>query len=141
MLCSYYTCCDRITCVGTIVSLKQLALFIIYMAFVLFKTTQRHEFVVCKKINARNGLWSQVVYSKQPKLGLTQEFVVLLVRTRLVVCLFVCYSLFVCVFVITCLFVCLCVCVFVCLCVCVFVCLFVCLSEHKGDHQVATSRY
>ena len=46
---------------------------------------------------------SQVVYSKQPKLGLTQEFVVLLVRMRLVVCMFVC--LFVCLFVITCLFV------------------------------------
>ena len=46
------------------------------------------------------GLRSQVVYSKQPKLGLTQEFVVLLVRMRLVVCmyvcLFVCYNLFVC---------------------------------------------
>ena len=40
-------------------------------------------------------LRSQVVYSKQPKLGLTQEFVVLLARMRLVVCLFVCYSLFV----------------------------------------------
>ena len=39
-------------------------------------------------------LRSQVVYSKQPKLGLTQEFVVLLVRMRLVVCMFVC--LFVC---------------------------------------------
>ena len=36
------------------------------------------------------GLRSQVVYSKQPKLGLTQEFVVLLVRMRLVVCMFVC---------------------------------------------------
>ena len=35
-------------------------------------------------------LRSQVVYSKQPKLGLTQEFVVLLVRMRLVVCMFVC---------------------------------------------------
>ena len=45
------------------------------------------------------GLRSQVVYSKQPKLGLTQEFVVLLVRMRLVVCMFVCL------FVITCLFV------------------------------------
>ena len=52
------------------------------------------------------GLRSQVVYSKQPKLGLTQEFVVLLVRMRLVVCmyvcmfvcLFVCYNLFVCLF-------------------------------------------
>ena len=46
------------------------------------------------------SLRSQVVYSKQPKLGLTQEFVVLLVRMRLVVCmfvcLFVCYNLFVC---------------------------------------------
>ena len=50
-----------------------------------------------------SGLRSQVVYSKQPKLGLTQEFVVLLVRMRLVVCMFVC--LFVCLFVITCLFV------------------------------------
>ena len=48
-------------------------------------------------------LRSQVVYSKQPKLGLTQEFVVLLVRMRLVVCMYVC--LFVCLFVITCLFV------------------------------------
>ena len=28
------------------------------------------------------GLRSQVVYSKQPKLGLTQEFVVLLVHMR-----------------------------------------------------------
>ena len=37
---------------------------------------------------------SQVVYSKQPKLGLTQEFVMLLVRMRLVVCMFVCYSFF-----------------------------------------------
>ena len=45
-------------------------------------------------------LRSQVVYSKQPKLGLTQEFVVLLVRLRLVVCMFVCFL-----FVITCLFV------------------------------------
>ena len=44
-------------------------------------------------------LRSQVVYSKQPKLGLTQEFVVLLVRMPLVVCMFVCL------FVITCLFV------------------------------------
>ena len=52
------------------------------------------------------GLRSQVVYSKQPKLGLTLEFVLLLVRMRLVVCmyvclfvcLFVCYSLFVCLF-------------------------------------------
>ena len=43
--------------------------------------------------------YSQVVYSKQPKLGLTQEFVVLLVRMRLVV------YMFVCLFVITCLFV------------------------------------
>ena len=54
-----------------------------------------------------SGLRSQVVYSKQPKLGLTQEFVVLLVRMRLVVCMFVCLfvCLFVCFFVITCLFV------------------------------------
>ena len=37
-----------------------------------------------------HGLRSQVVYSKQPKLGLTQEFVVLLVRMRLVVYMFVC---------------------------------------------------
>ena len=41
-----------------------------------------------------SGLRSQVVYSKQPKFGLMQEFVVLLVRMRLVVCMFVC--LFVC---------------------------------------------
>ena len=38
-------------------------------------------------------------YSKQPKFGLTQEFVVLLVRMHFVVCLFVCYNLFVCLFV------------------------------------------
>ena len=50
------------------------------------------------------NLRSQVVYSKQPKLGLTQEFVVLLVRMRLVVCMFVC--LFVCLFVCYNLFVC-----------------------------------
>ena len=49
-------------------------------------------------------LRSQVVYSKQPKLGLTQEFVVFLVRMRLVVCMFVC--LFVCLFVCYNLFVC-----------------------------------
>ena len=45
---------------------------------------------------SRSCLRPQVVYSKQPKLGLTQEFVVLLVRMRLVVCMFVCYNLFVC---------------------------------------------
>ena len=46
-------------------------------------------------VNSINAdLRSQVVYSKQPKLGLTQEFVVLLVRMRLVVCMYVC--LFVC---------------------------------------------
>ena len=56
------------------------------------------------EIEVFSGLRSQVVYSKQPKLGLTQEFVVLLVRMRLVVCMYVC--LFVCLFVITCLFVC-----------------------------------
>ena len=43
-----------------------------------------------------SGLRSQVVYSKQPKLGLTQEFVVLLVPMSLVVYMFVCYNLFVC---------------------------------------------
>ena len=42
------------------------------------------------------GNRSQVVYSKQPKLGLTPEFVVLLVRMRLVVCLVVIACLFVC---------------------------------------------
>ena len=41
-------------------------------------------------IQLHRDLRSQVVYSKQPKLGLTQEFVVLLVRMRLVVCMFVC---------------------------------------------------
>ena len=57
----------------------------------------------CARMGRFIGLRSQVVYSKQPKLGLTQEFVVLLVRMRLVVYMFVC------------LFVCLIVCLFVCL--------------------------
>ena len=56
------------------------------------KCTENDE--LCQQVS---GLRSQVVYSK---LGLTQEFVVLLVRMRLVVCMFVCL------FVITCLFVC-----------------------------------
>ena len=58
-----------------------------------------HNYARCRG-QRRHSLRSQVVYSKQPKLGLTQEFVVLLVRMRLVVCmfvcLFVCYNLFVC---------------------------------------------
>ena len=43
--------------------------------------------------NSYEILRSQVVSSKQPKLGLTQEFVVLLVCMRWVVCLFVSFSM------------------------------------------------
>ena len=67
-----------------------------YIIIVLFSV-----FIYVSTLGAQLGVTSQsqVVYSKQPKLGLTQEFVMLLVRMRLVVCLFVCL------FVITCLFV------------------------------------
>ena len=53
---------------------------------------------VCKFQITMSGLSlrSQVIDSKQPKLGLTQEFVVLLVRMRLVLCLFELVCLFVC---------------------------------------------
>ena len=42
------------------------------------------------RCNCCFSLRSHVVYSKQPKLGLTQEFVVLLERMRVVVCMYVC---------------------------------------------------
>ena len=54
--------------------------FILHIHKPVAKATEMYDIV----------LRSQVVYSKQPKLGLTQEFVVLLVRMRLVVYMFVC---------------------------------------------------
>ena len=81
----------------------------VVVAIVLVCVQHRRSTTTCSYLITRPTtgwdlfLRSQVVYSKQPKLGLTQEFVVLLVRMRLVVCMFVC--LFVCLFVITCLFV------------------------------------
>ena len=51
-----------------------------------------------RNLTRLSRLRSQVIDSKQPKLGLAQEFVVLLVRMRLVFCLFVCLFELVCLF-------------------------------------------